>query len=546
MNIKTKISPMCFIAVIFAGCADDDVSHTPRPQPSDNNTVNNTNNIDVPDGSNNDTNHSNNQLPPDDNNAQTTCEAQCDEPPAATCINSRARQYYDPQASCDEQGQCLYTEHQERCDSPPATTCLDSETLRAYRDDGVCANGACYYGKTDQRCDQPPTAPSCEDNVETSWDEIPRCEQAQCVYQMKQTDCGLNGCCEDGCCELVASGNEQYGDFSATIEHVTPPDDAFFDTDMQCNSTGGMGTCSVVESANACVCKANNFTINDLRVLGSRQLVLLANQTITVKGHLNASAYDRHDNTSGAPGSRPSPQAAATGHVGGQGGSYAGLGGGAEDTADHDMFITPLVGGTAGQSACGALGGAGGGAIQLSAKRSITINGVISANGAGGQGGDADPACNGGAGGGSGGAILIEAPDVFYTGKLFANGGGGGSGGGPQNNGLNGSDGGLGSVSRAHGGSPKAHTTCTITDHVLSGEGGDGSASGSASPEEINGRPGSPGQQELGCAQGPIITGAGGGGGGAGHIRILSTRLDTCRCNGESSPLVGRQNIKLN
>ena len=72
-------------------------------------------------------------------------------------------------------------------------------------------------------------------------------------------------------------------------------------------------------------------------------------------------------------------------------------------------------------------GGAGGGAIQLTARTELTVAGKISVGGAGGGPAQRGSACGGG-GGGSGGYIGLEsAVMTTITGTLAANGGGGGT-----------------------------------------------------------------------------------------------------------------------
>lgn len=127
---------------------------------------------------------------------------------------------------------------------------------------------------------------------------------------------------------------------------------------------------------------------------------------------------------------------------GGGGGSYCGIGGqgGVEDQSGATPYpkssaygtpeLVPLLGGSAGGR--GSFDqGAGGGAIELVAGKSITLQagGYISAPGNyGWQGGGASGQEATGAG--SGGAILIESPTVKIAGVLATNGGAGGSGAG--------------------------------------------------------------------------------------------------------------------
>lgn len=175
--------------------------------------------------------------------------------------------------------------------------------------------------------------------------------------------------------------------------------------------------------------------------------------------------------------------------------------GGAGGVACIPETLEPLVGGSGGAGGGPGVGpatrgGSGGGALQITAYRSITITGVIDAGGGGGGAGSPDP--NGdnagaGAGGGAGGAILLEAPTVSSTGVLVANGGGGG-----------------GSSNGTAAGQPGQRGTRT-TMRAAGGPSGNGNGDGGAGAALA--APAMPGEN--------VIDGnAGGGGGGAGRIRV--------------------------
>jgi hypothetical protein len=165
---------------------------------------------------------------------------------------------------------------------------------------------------------------------------------------------------------------------------------------------------------------------------------------------------------------------ACTAGAGGGGGGYGGVGGdggglpGANGGTVTGVLATPLRAGCPGaqggdgrtaSDATPRLGGAGGvagGALQLSARLSISVEGTITANGGAGRAGKSDPAgggacpgftgrASGGGGGGGGGTILIEscATVIAPAAKLCANGGGGGggAGGGSTDTGYDGQDG---------------------------------------------------------------------------------------------------------
>jgi hypothetical protein len=116
-------------------------------------------------------------------------------------------------------------------------------------------------------------------------------------------------------------------------------------------------------------------------------------------------------------------------------GSGAGHGGSGGMSSSHamggvcyDTLYQPATMGSGGGASYAGGGGNGGGQVQIVAGGSVTIDGVISANGADGT--------NSRAGGGAGGGIWITATNVAGSGSIAANGGagepvhGGGGGGG--------------------------------------------------------------------------------------------------------------------
>lgn len=119
--------------------------------------------------------------------------------------------------------------------------------------------------------------------------------------------------------------------------------------------------------------------------------------------------------------------------AGGAGGTQEGRAGGAAGASYGDPINDPLLGGSGGARGGGGgnndpgTGGGGGGAFQISARGDITLTpaSVVNVGGGGGEGGDDD---KGGGGGAAGGAILIEGRSVSVAGVLAANGGGGGAG----------------------------------------------------------------------------------------------------------------------
>ena len=130
-------------------------------------------------------------------------------------------------------------------------------------------------------------------------------------------------------------------------------------------------------------------------------------------------------NNSGSP---PQPgNGPLGGGPGNPNGSGFGLGGG----FTGNQFLVPLVGGSGGggngradTNVWGAGGGAGGGALLVASSASVTVNGVIVANGGSGF------PCGANAGGGAGGAIRLMAITLSGAGTLSAAGAGGGCGAG--------------------------------------------------------------------------------------------------------------------
>lgn len=191
-----------------------------------------------------------------------------------------------------------------------------------------------------------------------------------------------------------------------------------------------------------------------VRVIGSRPLLVIAQTDITISGILNGGARQ------GEPGPGGSAQSTARagqgtagandgniGDSGGAGGGYGTVGGTGGAAGNNNMslsvprtaggpaygdaVLTMLAGGGGGGvgSPCTQLGGAGGGAIQLSSYGAVHIAGVVTVGGGGGARGTICANTGGSAGGGgSGGAIFVEAPRVEVSGTLAANGGSGGAG----------------------------------------------------------------------------------------------------------------------
>ncbi len=260
-----------------------------------------------------------------------------------------------------------------------------------------------------------------------------------------------------------------------------------------------------------------------LRAQGSRSLILLAGHDVNIHGVVSVAATPSGPGAGGfrggtdflhggGPGGGPGTTFVDVGALlfgGGGGASFGTWGGtGGRIIGDTGAFkavvdpygapeLLPLWGGSGGGAgAVDALGGHGGGAVQISTNGAIRI-GVDTMIEAGGSGGLRGP---GAGGGGSGGAILLEGK-VSFSGdsngvaRVGAPGaGGGGIGDGSTSDGLGGhphqipAPGGAGFFYPSFG---------------EQGAGGDGSS-----------------QSGLANTGGTWFEGGGGGGGGGGRIRV--------------------------
>jgi hypothetical protein len=281
--------------------------------------------------------------------------------------------------------------------------------------------------------------------------------------------------------------------------------------------TGAFGCASaadVLSGAGPCYIAATTISLpsgQTTLATGTLPLVLVATETITIAGTLDAAGHHQNSSTpaggnfSGCQaGSNPN---SGTYGGGGEGGSNLAMGGDGGDGGTASGGIagaalavpTTLHAGCAGHSGgnSGGSGGKGGGALYLIANTSIAINGRVDVSGAGGSG-DGDNSGAGGGAGGSGGMVGLDAPTVNITGAVCAIGGSGASGA-TGSSGQSGND--------ATGGS----TACTAgSPGTASGGGGSGGAGG------VSG---------IGAVGSAGTTGGGGGGGGSsGYVRIDGTR----------------------
>lgn len=200
-----------------------------------------------------------------------------------------------------------------------------------------------------------------------------------------------------------------------------------------------------------------------LRVIGSMPLIVASWQQIQIAGSIDAGSTPAQPGAGANPASecdlalvtsaQPGQIAVSTGGSGGGGGgAFGGRGGhggigdnpqgplggaGGAVRAAPTIVIGGCSGAPSGQAGPGDTGdptavsvaGIGGGALQLTARVSITITGRVLASGGGGGGAPAGSAAGGG-GGGGGGFLGFDAPAIGWNGAtIAANGGGGGSSG---------------------------------------------------------------------------------------------------------------------
>jgi hypothetical protein len=386
-------------------------------------------------------------------------------------------------------------------------------------DAGISDSGSLTCGAV--TCDQVPP-PMCDGDVLRTY--TASCEAGACSYPATDVACGSAGCCGDRCCEIVPSNDDAFGGLEPTGLAISAS--GTFNTTSDCTAVSALGRCEVVPRADlgeACVCRLDELSIGNLRVTGSRALVILAHHTVAIQTLLDVSG---RPGISG-PGASYAYGSATSSQSGGAGGSYATKGGRSSSAEVYgDPALVPLLGGMRGRS--GGVsngGGGGGGAVQITAGARIEVAGVINAGGGGGAGGASSWSSSGGSGGGSGGAVLLEAPVVVVTGAVVAAGGGGGGGGGTSGYGGDGNNGG---TSRAWGGAGRDGAGCPLYGYVSGGSGGAGAFG--AEPASWGGSS----DYDSRCIGNVSFVGEGGGGGGLGRIRI-NTRTG-CQCSGVTMP----------
>jgi hypothetical protein len=313
--------------------------------------------------------------------------------------------------SCDGDGGCAGT----------TVTCTPTQCQQA---NGCAAGGTCQFlARTGQPCDAgtgaPATCNAAENCVVTPTTVFPYTTSNFIDSQLAKPDGGalLNINCD---VTINTSGTPAvtgacFG--TQAISLITP--------------TGTNALQSVLIQLNSLNVNAGRT----ITVTGNRPLILAVVGNAQIDGTILA------NNSGGTSGDCGNGGTAGT-RGGGGGGGFGGAGaaggdantgavtGGSGGPPNGIASLAPLRGGCDGSAGItGGAGGVGGGALQLSASGTVTIGGSLNVPGKGGVGATATANVgNGGGGGGSGGGLLLEGVTVSVSGVVTANGGGGGKG----------------------------------------------------------------------------------------------------------------------
>ncbi|PZR16789.1 MAG: hypothetical protein DI536_06460 [Archangium gephyra] len=473
---------------------------------------------------------------------QVTCDAppQCFVQTAGVCVVERGCQYLpDLGMGCDDEDPCTTNDRcastgscsgtPRVCDSPPVgVQCVKS--IGQCTTDGGCTytidvDAGCDDGDDCTRDDVCDVSGACRGHASTC---APReCQvntgcmaDGGCTFGPVDagTSCSNGGSCNatGGCLPpfLFVPSNVSLGDVP------TPSSDKVtYDCGVTEIDTGASGAPTVVNAcpghaplAHASIVQGGVPTLvlafadlevtgaNTLRLVGERPVIIVSMKNIDVFGTIDVRAGAQACTANGA--GRNGGGGAAGWQSGGGGGGFGTVGGRGGDVVNAPDGLGGAVNG-AGEFRGGCPGGRGGnnpnaaapggGALQLVARETINLSGIINAPGGGGAGGVAFQAGNGG---GSGGALLLEAERFIATnGVLACNGGGGGQ----QTTGRDGESGRASTVPAAGG-----------NDNLSGGRGGNGATGTTAA---TNG----------GDANAASF--AGGGGGGVGRIHINVSAL---------------------
>lgn len=167
-----------------------------------------------------------------------------------------------------------------------------------------------------------------------------------------------------------------------------------------------------------------NTMLTHLTGQSAMQLVALGDALVNGAIDVSGRGYPWGDDVGPGGGTQSSWGGSGAGHGGAGGRSATQAPGGPA----YGSILQPTTLGSRGGSGDGGPGGAGGGAVRLIAGGTLTVNGIIVANGVNGTANNS--------GGGSGGSIFLSAQSFAGVGSLAANGGsgewvdgGGGAGG---------------------------------------------------------------------------------------------------------------------
>lgn len=319
-----------------------------------------------------------------------------------------------------------------------------------------------------------------------------------------------------------SSGSACYGSGDVQICFAAPPTGIIASSDARAIDTTTGDGCVITTGlragpASVCVLAGSAVTVGTdvtFSATGTRPLVIVADDTITISGTLTVASTHAGQIGAGADSCASGPGQPGQGGGGGAGGSFGTLGGAGGRTAvalggNAGLPSTSGVHGGCSGGAGGADGGgngagtpgAGGGAVYLLARNIVTIDGLVNASGAGGGAAVMLTGGAGGGGGGAGGYIGIDAPQIIVGGRVLAVGGGGGGGGATSE---------LASAqpgSEAMTCSPATGGAAASNGTASAGSGGDGSVDSSKN----GGDGGSTSANAV-----PI-----GGGGGVGVVRVF-------------------------
>lgn len=418
---------------------------------------------------------------------------------------------------------------------------------------GACGDDSAALPSPDAAAaDASPDAAACTaDTVACIGDAIVTCGADGTATSSISCDLGCDGSTGAPRCNVLQPSNlaSTTCDTAAATDLTVANGVTTIDTGSNCDSV-------VTQTGGPAICVRAFSTISiaqgaKLRAVGTRALALVATSTFTLDGTIDASA-DQPTASLGAVAGPGAPLADGAGGNGGNGtsdnsdvaGGGAGAGtagaagsntvalgaGGAAGAATGNPTLSPLIAGSSGGrngaltgSNRGAVGGLGGGGLQLVACKTLAIGAtaVVDASGSGGAGGPGSTsltASGAGGGGGSGGGVLIEAAVVSIAGIVAANAGAGGGGG------LRGAN---GSTTGAAGspGADGAPGTTAATGGDGPAESGAGGAGGALASAPV-----------VGEVPATSTGAAGGGGGAAGRIRINVRAGTTALITGMISP----------